>query len=87
MKNYIFKTTTVKKRTYLEWTLSIYKIVKNTPIYLGERVCNSSSCTGQQSEVLKFLFHKGEVSKRYFEKYDGYYVFNSESKIRITEIN
>jgi len=87
MKNYIYKVETKKKKTYLEWTLSIYKIEKNTPIYLGERVVSSASCKGQLSEVFTFLFHTNEITRKCYEKYDGYYVFNEETnKIKITEV-
>lgn len=88
MKTYIYKLTSVQHKIGQKLTAKVYRIVKNTPVYLGERIYHSGSCKGAQSEVFTFLFHVGEVTKKQFDKHGGYYVNvpHNPSPIKLIEI-
>jgi hypothetical protein len=87
-KTFIYKLESKPYRTGLKVCAIVYKLVNNTPVYIGEVNYDSASCKGANSEVFTFLFNKGEVTKEQYEKYDGYYVnIDSEpSQIVLFEI-
>ena len=86
MKHYIYKLVSKPYNTGIQYTATVYRIVRNTPIYLGERNFDSASSKGANCEVFKFLYHTGEITKKYYDKHDGYYFRTETTKIAIMEI-
>jgi len=88
-KTYIYSITDRKKnRNYggVKETAKIYRLKNNKPIYIGEKTWNTASHKGKDSEVYTELKDKKEVSKKEFDKNDGYFLDKKNSKIEIFRV-
>ena len=72
--NYIF--TENKKSTKwggFEVSATIYKLVRNRAQKIGIAIYDTRMHKGNLSEVFKKLFELGEVSKKEYNRFGGYY--------------
>lgn len=74
MKAFIYSAKHNKAKFGSNVTLTIYKLLKNKPIFLGEVFYNTGSYMGVEGEINKFLVINKHLPSTYVESKGKYYV-------------
>lgn len=78
MRTYIY-TTSVSPAKYGRYvTLSVYRVKRNRPLFIGVVKFNTGSTKGEESEAYRVLMERGEVSRSSYSASGGYYRQSSE---------
>ena len=74
MKTFIYSAKYTKAKYGSNVTVSIYKLLRNKPIFLGEVKFNTQSYMGIEGEINKFLVTNKHLPSTYVESKGQYYV-------------
>ena len=74
MKTFIYSATYSKAKYGSNVTVSIYKLLRNKPIFLGDIHFNTGGYMGMEGEINKFLVMNKHLPSTYVESKGKYYV-------------